>query len=537
MRKKVSILMSILVLVTVVLGGCSDGDNQTGKDTSNGSSQTQTQNAGGDETSTGDAVYGGSIVVGITQDLDSLDPHKAVAAGTKEVLYNIFEGLVKADKDGNLVPALAESYTISPDGSEYTFVLRDGVKFHNGDLVTAEDVIYSLKRCSGLLTPQEEGVVIESALSAISDIIKVDEKTVKVVMGEPSTELIGYFTCSIIPEDYKEQDTKPVGTGPFCFESYTPLTELVMTKNPDYYLEGKPYLDKVTFKISANTDAAFMELMAGTIDIFPYLTAEQASQLKDTYTIMEGSMNLVQALFLNNAEGPLADVRVRQALCYATDRQAVIDMVAGGRGHVIGSNMFPSFTQYYDAELETYYEYNTEKAKELLAEAGYADGFTFTITVPSNYQFHVETAQVLVEQYRQIGVEAKIQLIEWGSWLSDVYQGRNYEATVVGLDAELVPSDILKRYRSNASNNFLNYKNTEVDELFAKAFATVKDEEKETYYKEIQRLLTEDAASVYIQAPALLVAVNPNLGGYTFYPVYVQDMASVYYIGEAQVNE
>ncbi len=505
MRRIAVILMTGMILAAAVLSGCSGGRQE---EPSNG------------------------IIVGITQDLDSLDPHKAVAAGTKEVLYNIFEGLVKPDKDGNLIPAVAESYEISPDGKEYTFVLRDGVKFHNGDTVTAEDVIYSLKRCSGLLTPADPGVVVEAAFSVISDIVKADERTIRVILDEPNTELMGYFTCSIIPEDYTEQDTKPVGTGPYCFESYTPLTSLVMTKNEDYYGEGKAQIDRVTFKISANTDAAFMELMAGAIDIFPYLTQEQASQLESKYTILEGSMNLVQALFLNHASEPFDDPLVRQALCYATDRQAVIDMVAGGRGHIIGSNMFPGFSRYYDPELETYYDYNVEKAKELLAEAGYPDGFSFTITVPSNYQFHVETAQVLAEQYRQIGVEAEIQMIEWSSWLEDVYQGRNYEATIVGLDAQLVPSDILKRYCSDASNNFVNYQNEEFDRIFAEATATTDDSEKVRYYQELQRILTEDAAAVYIQDPALMVAVSPDLGGYTFYPVYVQDMASIYYLEE-----
>ena len=295
MRRIAVILMTGMILAAAVLSGCSGGRQEEPSD---------------------------GIIVGITQDLDSLDPHKAVAAGTKEVLYNIFEGLVKPDKDGNLIPAVAESYDISPDGKEYTFVLRDGVKFHNGDTVTAEDVIYSLKRCSGLLTPADPGVVVEAAFSVISDIVKADEKTIQVILDEPNTELMGYFTCSIIPEDYTEQDTKPVGTGPYCFESYTPLTSLVITKNEDYYGEGKAQIDRVTFKISANTDAAFMELMAGAIDIFPYLTQEQASQLESKYTILEGSMNLVQALFLNHASEPFDDPLVRQALCYATDRQA-----------------------------------------------------------------------------------------------------------------------------------------------------------------------------------------------------------------------
>lgn len=474
-------------------------------------------------------TYGGDVVVGISQDLDSLDPHKAVAAGTKEVLFNVYEGLVKPDKDGNLVPAIAKDYRISSDGMEYTFPLRENVLFHNGSPVTADDVVYSIQRSAGLLTVTDPSVVVESALSNIVEVKKADENTVIISLAESDSELIGYLTFAIVPKGYDKLDTDPVGTGPFKFVSYTPLENLVVQKNEDYYIAGVPYLDKVTFKVSPNADSAVFELLAGGIDIFPYLTDSLAEQLKGQFQILEGNMNLVQALFLNNDNELFKNPKVRQALYYGIDRQGILDFVAGGRGSIIGTNMFVAFGKYYEEELETLYSYDPEKAKTLLAEAGYKDGFTFTITVPSNYSFHVDTAQVIVDQLSKIGVTAKIQLVEWGGWLSDVYVGRNYEATIIGLDAKLAARDVLDRYRSTASNNFINYKNEEFDSVFLKALSTVNEEEKVNYYKELQTILAKEAASIYIQDPAHLVAVNKELGGYTFYPVYVIDMSKVYF--------
>lgn len=511
MRRK-KLLALLLLSASIVLCACNDGTKKE---------------AAPDDISSGTPTYGGTIVVGITQDLDSLDPHIAVAAGTDEVLFNVFEGLVKPDKNGNFVEAVAEHYEISEDAKTYTFTLREGVKFHNGKTVTAEDVVYSLKRCAGLLDVQDPNVVVESALSIVTDIVAADAKTVVLTLSKANTELLPYLTCSIIPCDYSGQATAPVGTGPFRFEAYTPLESFVITRFEEYY-GTRPYLDRVTFRIYANTDAAFLELMAGKIDIFPYLTQEQASQLKDTYSIEVGSMNLVQALFLNNKRAPFDDARVRQALCYGINRQEILDMLSGGRGTIIGSNMVPGLSTYYEEELASFYTYDTAKAKALLAEAGYESGLSITITVPSNYQYHMDTAQIIVEQLRKIGVTAKIEPMEWAGWLSRVYRERDYQATIVGLDSNLAPSDILKRYQSDAKNNFPNYENQSFDEAFSKAMSSIDQRDKISYYREAQTILTKDAAAVYLQDPALLTAVRKRLGGYTFYPVYVQDMSLVY---------
>lgn len=511
MRKVTARIMVLLLAVSLVLCGCKD--DTTPAD---------------DSTLEASVHYGGKIVVGITQDLDSLDPHKAVAAGTKEVLCNIFEGLIKVDPDGNFVPAVASEYEISPDGCRYEFTLREGVKFHNQKTVTAEDVIYSLKRAAGMLETNEPDVTPIAAFSIISAINKT-EKGVEVVLSEPNTELIGFFTSSIIPCDYDGQAGAPVGTGPFKFVSYEPLQKFVVEKNEDYYIKGVPYLDGVTFKICASIDSAFLELMAQSIDVFPYLTNDQALQLEGTYQILDGTSNLVQALFLNNKVKPFDDIRVRQAVCHAIDRQAVLNVVAGGKGSIIGTNMFPTFAKYFDASLTDTYPHDPQMSKQLLKDAGYPEGFEFTISVPSNYDFHVRTAQVIAEQLKNVGINAKIKLVEWSTWLSDIYQGRDFEGTVIGLDSKLAPSDIFRFYPTTSPKNFINYSNEEFDEIFAKAQLATDENEKASLYKKLEAVITADAASAYIQSPAQFVALSKKLDGYKFYPVVVQDMSTVYY--------
>ncbi len=472
-------------------------------------------------------AMGGSLTVGITQDLDSLDPHVAVAAGTDEVLFNIFEGLVKPDEKGNMIPAVAESYSVSEDAKTYTFKLRDNVKFHNGDVVTTEDVVYSLRRCAGFADALDPNVLVESALSIVTDIYAPDNKTVVLTLSEANTELIYYLNGAIIPKNYKDQATAPIGTGPFKFVSYAPLQSFVIEKNNDYY-GTKPYLDKVTFKIFANVDAAFMELLAGSVDIMTQLQADQTKQLESKYNIVGSNYNLVQALFLNNDFEPFRNADVRRALCYAVDRDEINRMISEGQGSLIGSGMFPGLATFFASDLVDHYSYDPEKAKALLASAGYSD-LSFTIRIPSAYDSHVATGQIIVEQLKKVGVTAKIETIEWSAWLSDVYRNREFEATIIGLDANLAPSDILKRYRTTASNNFINYKNPDFDVAYRSGLTALDTESKVKYYHKCQELLTNDAASVFIQDPAQLTAVKKGLAGYTPYPVYVFDASKIYY--------
>lgn len=469
------------------------------------------------------------ITIGIPQDIeDSLDPHKAVAAGTKEVLFNLYEGLVKPDSSGELQPAIASDYSISEDATTYTFTLREGVKFHDGSMVTAEDVKYSIDRCADTTN----GEPLVEAYSNIKSVNIVDEKTVEVVLNTADSDFLANMTTAIIPASNENPDTNPIGTGPYKYVSRSPQENFVVEKFDEYW--GTPAnIENVTFRVCANADSIVMNLQGGSIDMFARLTTTQASQLGDQFDVLEGTMNLVQALYLNNAVEPFNDERMRQALCYAVDPQGIMDLISDGKGTEIGSSMFPAFEKYYMPELNDVYSQDFDKAKELLAEAGYPDGFSFTITVPSNYQQHIDTAQVLVEQLKNIGVTAEIELVEWETWVSEAYTNRNFEATVVGVDASsLTASALLSRFVSDAPNNFINFSNADYDAAYARAEAAVDDEEKTEAYKECERLLAEHAANVYIQDLPCLVALNKKYAGYEFYPLYVQDISKLYIVEE-----
>lgn len=464
------------------------------------------------------------ITIGIPQDLeDSLDPHKAVAAGTKEVLFNLYEGLVKPASDGSFIPAVASAYEETEGGRVYIFTLRDGVKFHDGSEVTAEDVKFSIEKCADT----SAGEPLVAAYSNIESVEIKDPDTIVITLKEANTEFLAYMTTAIIPASNKNPDTNPIGTGPYKYVSRSPQENFVVEKFDEYW--GEPAnIEHVTFKICANADSIVMDLEGGSIDMFARVTATQAAELSDKFEILEGTMNLVQALYLNNAVEPFNDVRVRQALCYAIDPQEIMLMVSDGKGTELGSSMFPAFSKYYVEELNDTYNQDIDKAKELLADAGYSNGFSFTITVPSNYQPHIDTAQVLVEEFKAIGVDAKIQLIEWDSWLSDVYQGRQFESTVVGVDASnLTGAALLERFGSSSGKNFINFSSTAYDEALQNAILSTDDEAKTAYYKECQRILSEEAANVYIQDLPEFVALNKKYTGYQFYPLYVQDIAKL----------
>jgi peptide/nickel transport system substrate-binding protein len=501
MKKRFSKLFLVFVLTTlaIALCGCA-GDKEDATDS--------------------------SITIGIPQDLDSLDPHTAVAAGTKEILFNIYEGLVKPDSTGNLVPALASEVTPDEEGKTYTFTLREGVKFHDGSTVTVEDVKYSLERCAD----DSDGSPLVSAFSNIESVETPDDTTIVVTLKQADTEFLAYMTTAIIPASNEDPEGNPIGTGPYKYVSWTPQEEIVLVKNDDYW--GTPAnIENVTIKIIADGDAIVTNLNGGSIDFFARLSTSQVAQLSDDYEIYEGTMNLVQALYLNNAVAPFDDSRVRQALCYAVDPQEILELTADGQGTILGSSMFPAFSKYYMEELNDTYPQDIEKAKALLAEAGYPDGFSFTITVPSNYQPHIDTAQVLVEQLKAIGVDAQINLVEWDSWLSDVYTDRNFESTVVGVDASsLTASALLSRFESTASNNFINYQNADYDAAYERAVTTTDDAEKTEAYKECETILSTDAANVYIQDLAEFVAINKKYAGYEFYPLYVQDLSKLYIV-------
>lgn len=501
--RKLAMVLALSLLSTA-LSGCNNASDRTGKEDSS------------------------HITVGITQDLEeSLDPHKAEAAATREILFNVFEGLYKPDSNGGLIPAVAENYVQSPDGLVYTFTLRENVKFHNGNTVTAEDVISSIESCAG--TNGNEPLV--PAFSNIDSIEKIDDKTVEITLKERDPDFMSYIAsvkAAITPAGQTDSDTNPIGTGPYKYVSRSVQENIIMEKFDEYWGD-KAYIEDVTFKVCADPDSLVMNLNGGSVDMMAHLPVSQAQQLSSDFTVLEGTMNLVQAMYLNNDFEPFKDQRVRQALCYAVDKSEILDITSDGKGTELGSSMFPNFKKYYIPELNDTYGFDPDRAKELLEDAGYSEGtLSFTITVPSNYPQHVDAAQVIADQLNEVGVKADIKQVEWNTWLSAVYSDRNYEATVVGVDASnLAASAMLSRFCSDASNNFINYSNDEYDSIYNNAQMESDDEKQTELYKQCEIILADDAANVYIQDLAEMVAVRNGYTGYEFYPLYVQDMAKI----------
>ncbi len=500
MKKRVLAVMLILVLALGLLSGCGKKTDVSNRSETN------------------------EVAIGIAQDFDSLDPDHMTAAGTKEVLFNVFEGLVKPNAAGEIVPAVASEVVKSDDGLSYVFTLREGVLFHNGSPVTPQDVVYSLER-----RWKEDDPAAQLAAFSVIESVEAAGSDITIRLSEPSNEfLAAVMNAYILPADYTDQETAPVGTGPYRFVSREVQHSLVLERFADYW--GTPgKIEKVTFRILENAEGLVLGLQSGALDLVAHMSSDQTAQLsKSDFTVAEGSMNLVQALYLNNAVAPFDDVRVRQALCYAVDKQAVIDLAFDGYGIPLGTSMFPSFSKYYDESLTDYYTQDLAKAKELLADAGYPDGFEMTITVPSNYTPHVNTAQVLVEQLREAGIEATVQPVDWSTWLDEVYSQRNFQSTVTGLTSDnMTARKLLERFGSTVGNNFTNYSNTEYDEVLAQALSATDDAEQVALYRALEHNLTENAANVYLQDMADLVAMRSGLSGLTFYPIYVLDVSTL----------
>ena len=369
-----------------------------------------------------------------------------------------FDGLTAHDGNNQVVPGLAREWRFDETDNTYTFYLKEGVRWHDGKPFGAEDVKFTIE---AIMDP-ENGSENAANYEDVQEITVVDEHTVSFKLSEPNVAFLDYMTIPVLPkhllegEDMQTADffRKPVGTGPYKFVSRS-LQENVVLERFDGYWGEPAHIKDITLKVLADSDSIVMNLEGGAVDLVARISTAQAAELGEDFEVLEGTMNLVQAMYLNNAAAPFDNEKVRQALCYAVNKQEILDFVSEGKGTLVGSSMFPAFGKYYVEELNDLYTTDLEKAKALLSEAGYPDGFSFTMKVPSNYQQHVDTAQVVAEQLKQINVTANIELIEWETWLSDVYQGRDFEATLVGVDAStLTAGAMLSRFRSDAHNKF-----------------------------------------------------------------------------------
>ncbi len=465
------------------------------------------------------------VRINIASEPDSLDPWLSAAVDTKAIFNNVFEGLMKFNSDGSLYPAIAKEVIISENQDEYTFKLRDNVYFHNGEKLTSEDVLYTYDN----LMHMSGDIANSAAYSSIKEIIAPDDYTVKFVLENPSSAFLSTSTIAICPKGYDNQAINPIGTGPYKFVEYIPSQKIVLEMFDDYYnSERYPSIKTAEVHIISDETSTVNALKSDQLDIAT-ISSDNAKLLENIFKIDSSPMNMVILWALNNDVEPLNNPKVREALNLMVKREDIINGVFGGYATPLYTNFSPVMDFYYNHDLDQYFIRDIDKAKSLLKEAGYEDGFDLEITVPSNYYQHVDSSQILASEAKELNINVTIKSVEWGTWLEEVYTNRNYQSTVIGLAGKLDPNDILSRYETTYKRNFINYSNSEYDKIIKAAASSVDEDERAKLYKEAQRILSEDSASVWLCDPNNTAAMKPSLKGYIYYPAGLIDFASMYY--------
>ena len=357
------------------------------------------------------------VKVGLVLEPPSLDPTAEAAAAVDEVVYaNIFEGLTRFASDGSIVPGLAHNWDISEDGLTYTFHLREGVTFHDGTAMDAEDVKFSLERigAEGSLNAQK------ALYAAIAAVEVVDPLTVKLTLSKPDGNLIYNLAWGdaviVAPESAAGNGTNPIGTGPFTFKQRRPGDSIELARNANYW-GTLAALEAAPFRYIGDPTAALAALQAGDVDTFPNFPAPETVgvfQSDPRFRVVVGTTQGETILTMNNGKPPLDNVKVREAIAHAIDRQAVIDGAMFGFGVPIGTFWPPTHPDYVD--LTALSNYDPEKSRALLAEAGVASPKLTLHLPPAPYARR--GGEIIAEQLRAVGIEVEVINVEWAQWLS-----------------------------------------------------------------------------------------------------------------------
>ncbi|MDQ7793271.1 MAG: ABC transporter substrate-binding protein [bacterium] len=472
-------------------------------------------------------VRGGTLVVAVPADPAGLDPHKAVAAATFQITRNLYETLVQVDPNGELESALALEWEVSPDGLAYTFYLRPGARFHDGRAADAAAVKASFER---LLDPAT-GHPRRKDYAVIGELVIAGEHTLVIRLAEYSAAFLSNLAmgwAAVVPVDAADLFNQPVGSGPFRFVEWRPQQHVKLARFEEYGVDELPYLDEVVFQIIPDGAVQLRHLQAGQVDVITVLPPETADQVRSTpgLKVLSAPMNAVQLLAINNARPPFDDLRVRRALSHLVDRQAVVDGAVWGYGTVIGSHM-PPVSPYYE-DLTGAYEHDPARARQLLGEAGYPDGFEVTIHLPDAYELHRRAGEIIADQLRAGGIRARLEVVEWGRWLKEIYEQRQYHLTVIGHTGRLDPDPFLNRYVSKSRENYMNYDNPVYDQLIAEAAACTDLARRHQLYSLLQKTLTGDAVAVWLQAPHHVMGAAETVRGWRFFPIDVYDLSTVH---------
>ena len=451
-----------------------------------------------------------------------LDPTSAAAGAIDSVLYsNVFEGLTRFASDGSIIPGLAQSWVISDDGMTYTFKLAEGVTFHDGTTMDAEDVKFSLDRARA-----EDSANAQKALFAsIADVEAVDASTVKITLSAPNGSLLFNLAWGdaviVAPESIENIKQAPVGTGAFKFANWVQGDNITLEKNADYW-GTRAKLDKVTFKFISDPTAAFAAVMAEDVDVFAgYPAPENVPQFEadPRFQVIVGNTEGETILSTNNKMPPFDNVKVREAMAHAIDRQAIIDGAMFGLGTPIGTHFAPHNPDYVDLTAGS--AYDPEKAKALLAEAGFAEGFTTTLKLPPP-SYARRGGEIIAAQLREVGIQTEITNLEWAQWLEEVFKGKDFGLTIV---SHTEPMDIGIYARPDY---YFQYDDADFQAMNTALEAEADPAKRSALLEQMQRKISGDYVNGYLFQLAIPTIAKAGVQGlWENAPTQANDMTAV----------
>ncbi|RHV90177.1 ABC transporter substrate-binding protein [Clostridium sp. OF09-36] len=536
MKKKLSLMLAAALTAGLALTGCGGSKtSDTIENTASAESETAAEVKGVDVDTTG------YLVAALNADIQTADVQKT--SKDYEVPFNIFDRLVdvEVDADGNskIVPSLAENWDISDDGLEYTFHLRQGVKFHNGNDFTAEDVAYTFHRMltveGGVNTEfidQIKGAneLLAGETDTLEGVEVVDDYTIKVTLKEPFAGFLASISSpgvSIYDSEATEaagdqfgmDPAVTVGTGPFEFSSWSFNNQLVLTRNEDYW-KGASKLPGVVIKIIPDTETQSMMFESGELDILDLdYAADSVDRFTETYPdqIVQGPRVGIVYFTMNFNKEPFQDVRVRKAVQMSIDRQAILDALYGGRGQV-EQGIFPHGLIGFNPDQEEI-KYDPEAAKALLAEAGYADGFDMEIAADSSASDTMTMAlEIVSDQLAGVGIRAEIKNYDESTWLETRKSGELGSFMSTWSADYNDPDNFIYTFFGNEEKTkirSINYPDTEVMNRVAKARTIVNEDERLAEYKALEeKIVHEDAAWVPMFSRLHLFAVSKRVEGF-----------------------
>jgi peptide/nickel transport system substrate-binding protein len=481
----------------------------------------------------------GTLVVGVVAEPVNLDPAQVTDLNSNRVSRRIAETLVTFPEESTqIVPGLAESWTISRDGLSYTFKLRKGIRFHDGTPLNAEAVKFSIERQileSHPFNKLGKYPFANFFFGNVKALVVMDDLTIRFILKEPRASFLAVLTSgaasivspTAVRKSGADYALHPVGTGPFRYVSWDRGQRVVLERNPDYW-RGPVKLERVIYRPIVEDQARLTELLTGTLDLIVGVPADFVSQLENNPKL--GLLKQVGAhvwyLGINNQKKPFDDRRVRQALNYAVNKDALVRDVLKGTGAVSRGPVLPG-TWGADPGLRAY-PYDPERAKKLLAEAGYPSGFSTTMWVPesgSGMQSPVAMATVMQSNLKAVGVNVALQTMEWGAYLAKL---RTKEQELFALswmagneDPDMVMYPLLHstQWTPNGPNRAL-YRNEKFDDLLAQARVLTDQGKRAEIYREAQRILVEDAPWVFVDHEIQIAAFSRRVQGFKLHPSF-----------------